>query len=310
MKNDHRPVLLTECLDALSIRPGGIYIDGTFGRGGHSQAILEVLDDNGRLIAIDQDMDAISFAQKEFANEPRFSIVHQSFAAIKTVADELDLMGKVDGILLDLGVSSPQLDNQDRGFSFLLDGPLDMRMDTTKGQSAKEWVNEAKEAEIATVLKEYGEERFAKRMARAICAHRENVPFTTTKELADVVTEANPKWEKHKHPATRAFQAIRIFINRELEAIDGFFADVLDVLAPGGRLAVISFHSLEDRRVKRFMRAKSTVDTLPRKLPVLAKDMAKPPMKLIGKAIKPNDSEIDSNVRARSAVLRIGERVL
>jgi len=310
VKNDHRPVLLTECLDALSIRPGGIYIDGTFGRGGHSQAILDVLDENGQLIAIDQDMDAISFAHKEFANEPRFKIVHQSFAAIKTVAEERDVMGKVDGILLDLGVSSPQLDNQDRGFSFLLDGPLDMRMDTTKGQSAKEWVNEAKEADIATVLKEYGEERFAKRMARAICAHRESTPFTTTKELADVVTEANPKWEKHKHPATRAFQAIRIFINRELEAIDAFFADVLAVLAPGGRLAVISFHSLEDRRVKRFMRAQSKVDTLPRKLPVLAKDMAKAPMKLIGKAIKPRDSEIDSNVRARSAVLRVGERVL
>jgi len=306
----HTSVLLQESIAALNIKPAGTYVDATFGRGGHTREILKKLDPESTLVVIDKDPQAISVAEEIAASDTRVKVFVGSFKNLQKFCSDLNIVGKVDGILFDLGVSSPQLDQAERGFSFMKEGALDMRMDTTKGQSAKEWVNEAKEADIATVLKEYGEERFAKRMARAICAHRESTPFTTTKELADVVTEANPKWEKHKHPATRAFQAIRIFINRELEAIDAFFADVLAVLAPGGRLAVISFHSLEDRRVKRFMRAQSKVDTLPRKLPVLAKDMAKAPMKLIGKAIKPRDSEIDSNVRARSAVLRVGERVL
>lgn len=309
MSNEHKPVLLDECLCGLSIKPGGIYIDGTFGRGGHSQAILEQLDEDGRLIAIDKDSDAVAFAKEQFQEESRFCIYHGSFDDVTDFAIDADVVGKVDGILLDLGVSSPQLDNPDRGFSFIKDGPLDMRMDTTQGQSASQWINQAEEADIATVLKEYGEERFAKRIARAICEHRQKEPFKRTLELAEVIAKANPKWEKHKHPATRAFQAIRIFINRELDSLERFLSNVLSLLAPGGRLAIISFHSLEDRMVKVFMRRQAKGEAMPRKLPIRDLEMKGRTFKLIGKAIKPNEHEVKENVRARSAVLRVGERL-
>ena len=309
MSSEHKPVLLDECLCALSIKPGGIYIDGTFGRGGHSQAILNVLGEDGRLIAIDKDSDAVAFAKERFQEESRFSIYHGSFDEVADFAKDANIFGKVDGILLDLGVSSPQLDNPDRGFSFIKDGPLDMRMDTTQGQSASEWINQADEADISTVLKEYGEERFARRIAKAICEYRQKTPFKRTLELAEVVAKANPKWEKHKHPATRAFQAIRIFINRELDSLERFLNNALELLAPGGRLAIISFHSLEDRMVKLFMRKQAKCEVLPRKLPIRDLEMKNKMFKLIGKAIKPSDSEVSGNVRARSAVLRVGEKL-
>ncbi len=308
MERDHKPVLLEECIEALSIKPGGIYIDGTFGRGGHSQEILKRLD-NGQLIAIDKDSEAVKYAL-EHIKESKFSIYHGSFEQISDFAQKAGVFGKVDGILLDLGVSSPQLDKAERGFSFLKDGPLDMRMDTTQGQSAKDWINSAGEADIANVLRDYGEERFAKRMARAICEYRVSKPFETTIELADVIAKANPKWEKYKHPATRAFQAIRIYINQELESLRRLLDNVLACLAPHGRLAIISFHSLEDRMVKRFMRDKARGEVMPRKLPIKDIEMQGRVLKVIGKAIKPKDTELQNNQRSRSAILRVGEKLL
>ncbi|WOD13134.1 16S rRNA (cytosine(1402)-N(4))-methyltransferase RsmH [Pseudomonas sp. NyZ704] len=303
----HVSVLLDEALDGLAVRPGGLYIDGTFGRGGHSRAVLARLSEEGRLIGFDKDPEAIRVGEQLAAEDGRFVVIQRSFADMAEELRQRGLHGQVDGVLLDLGVSSPQLDDAERGFSFMQDGPLDMRMDPTSGQSAAEWINSAAEEDIATVLKEYGEERFAKRMARAVVTRRAQQPFSRTGDLAEVLKEANPAWEKHKHPATRAFQGIRIFINRELDDLADGLKAALDVLAPGGRLAVISFHSLEDRMVKLFMRREAKGAPLPRDLPIRDADI-QVSINLVGKAIKPSATEVAGNPRARSAVLRIAEK--
>ena len=303
----HESVLLNESLDGLAIKQDGIYVDGTFGRGGHSGALLKRLGEHGRLIAIDKDPEAIKYAHTHFTDK-RFSIHQGSFADMHQIAETCDVLGKVDGILLDLGVSSPQLDNADRGFSFTQAGPLDMRMDLTQPLDAALFVKEASEKELEHTFREYGEERYAGRIARAIVRERDIMPIKTTLQLADIVKEANPNWEKHKHPATRVFQAIRIHINRELADLQVCLEQSLDVLATGGRLSVISFHSLEDRMVKRFMRSKAQGPQLPKSVPIKDVDI-KTNFKRIGKAIKPTNDEVKSNVRARSAILRIGEKI-
>ncbi|MDH5444882.1 MAG: 16S rRNA (cytosine(1402)-N(4))-methyltransferase RsmH [Gammaproteobacteria bacterium] len=304
---EHQPVMLEEALAGLAIKPNGTYLDGTFGRGGHSGAILHELE-QGRLIAMDKDPLAIATGEKLMSQDARVSIHHGSFASLKQVVQDADCLGHVDGILLDLGVSSPQLDEAERGFSFQQDGPLDMRMDPSRGLSAAEWLATAKEQDIASILKEYGEERFAKRIARAIVKARLEAPINTTKRLASIVAAANPKWEKGKDPATRSFQAIRIFINQELEDLKTCLGSVMDVLAPGGRLVVISFHSLEDRIVKRFIREQTKGDQYPLDLPITHVQL-QVKMKAIGKAIKPGRDEIEINPRARSAVMRIAEKL-
>ncbi|WP_313690402.1 MULTISPECIES: 16S rRNA (cytosine(1402)-N(4))-methyltransferase RsmH [unclassified Pantoea] len=304
----HTTVLLDEAVNALNIREDGIYIDGTFGRGGHSRLILSQLGANGQLLAIDRDPQAIAAAAE--IKDPRFSIVHGPFSALAEYVTERGLNGKIDGVLLDLGVSSPQLDDAERGFSFMRDGPLDMRMDPTRGQSASEWLLSAEEADIAFVLKTYGEERFAKRIARAIVERNREQPMTRTKELADVIYAATPVKDKFKHPATRSFQAIRIWINSELEEIDIALKGALSVLAPGGRLSVISFHSLEDRLVKRFMRDQSRGPQVPAGIPMTEtqlKALGGRELKTLGKLV-PGDAEVAENPRARSSVLRIAER--
>lgn len=304
----HQSVLLHESIAGLAIKSDGIYCDGTFGRGGHSQEILNALNEKGRLFAIDKDPDAINYAHERFGSDQRFKIMHGSFADIRQLALEEHILGTVDGILLDLGVSSPQLDTPTRGFSFMQQGPLDMRMDLTQELDAQKFVNEADVEEMTQVFKLYGEERFAGRIARAIITARMNTPITTTLQLAEIVKEANPKWEKHKHPATRVFQAIRIHINQELDDLTRFLNDCIEVLAPGGRLAIISFHSLEDRIVKQFMRDKEQGERLPLEVPVRFEEI-KTNFKRIGKAIMPKENEVNDNVRARSAVLRIGEKL-
>ncbi len=304
---EHKAVLLDESLAALSIQPAGIYVDGTFGRGGHSGAILQQLGPEGRLLAVDKDPEAIVSAQ-QFAADERFSIMKGSFAELSELASAVGISGQIDGLLLDLGVSSPQLDDAERGFSFSQDGPLDMRMDPDSGQSAAAWLARAETEDIAKVLKEYGEERFAKRIARAIVAAREEQAITTTSRLADIVSKANPAWERGKHPATRSFQAIRIFINRELDDLLTCLDQVLSLLAVGGRLVVISFHSLEDRIVKRFIRNLARGDHFPPGVPV-TQDQVRPRMKMIGKAIRSGQQELADNVRARSATLRVAEKL-
>lgn len=294
-------------MTGLALKPNGIYIDGTFGRGGHSRAILANLQ-QGRLIAMDKDPAAIEAGQKLMATDARFTIHNDSFASLKQLVQQLDCLGKVDGILLDLGVSSPQVDEAERGFSFKLDGPLDMRMDPHSGQSASAWLVVADEKEIAGVLKEYGEERFAKRIARAIVNARLEAPIDTTKRLAAIVAEANPKWEPGKDPATRSFQAIRIFINQELDDLKTCLDDVLEILAPGGRLVVISFHSLEDRIVKRFIRDQARGDEYPPDFPITHVQL-NVRMKTVGKAVKAGKAEVQSNPRARSAVMRTAEKL-
>ena len=303
----HVSVLLNEALGGLNVRTDGLYVDGTFGRGGHSRAILDQLGESGRLIAFDKDPEAIRVGEQLAAEDGRFVVVSRSFADMAEELRQRGESGQVDGVLLDLGVSSPQLDDPERGFSFLNDGPLDMRMDPTQGQSAADWINSASEADIATVLFEYGEERFSRRMAKAIVMRRADKPFTRTADLAEVIKQANPAWEKHKHPATRAFQGIRIFINRELDDLSLGLKAALEILAPGGRLVVISFHSLEDRLVKQFMRLEAKGAPIPRGLPVRESDIAVS-IKLVGKAIKPSAEEVAINPRARSAVLRIAEK--
>lgn len=303
----HITVLLNEAVAALVTDTSGFYVDGTFGRGGHSALILQHLATDGRLLAIDKDLAAIEAAAR-FGGDSRFAIAHGSFAELAQLVTERGMAGKVTGVLLDLGVSSPQLDEAERGFSFMQDGPLDMRMDQTRGQSAADWVNTASEDDIVWVFKEYGEERFAKRMARAIIAERQKSPFTRTKHLAEVIKEANPAWEKGKHPATRAFQAIRIQVNNELTDLDQVLEQALSVLAPGGRLVVISFHSLEDRAVKRFIRRQELGDPVPKGLPV-RDDQLNKRMRSIGKAIKASDEEVNANVRSRSAVMRVAEKL-
>lgn len=304
----HQSVLLTESISALAIRPNGVYIDATFGRGGHSRAILAALGAEGRLIAIDKDQDAVDFAQQEMRGESRFTMNQGSFAEIGKIAETLGVHGQINGILFDLGVSSPQLDTPERGFSFMHPGPLDMRMDQTQSMSAAVFVNEGSAQEMAQVFKEYGEERFAKRIANAIVAARTEHPIVKTERLAEIVKRANPKWEKHKHPATRVFQAIRIHVNQELAELKKALSASLDALAVHGRLVVVSFHSLEDRIVKQFMRTQAQGVVFPPDLPIQAVEM-KRHFKRIGKAMKPSDEEIQQNVRARSAVLRIGEKI-
>ena len=295
-------VLLAESVSALSVRADGSYLDGTFGRGGHSREILSRLSPAGQLIAVDKDPAAEASAQA-LAGDSRFKFVAGSFADIASYVGD----GSLDGILLDLGVSSPQLDDAARGFGFSGDGPLDMRMDTRSGMTAAEWIASAPEQEIADVIKTYGEERFARRMAAAIAKVRIQTPITGTRQLASIIAEANPKWEPNKHPATRAFQAIRIFINRELEDLELALASMVDKLVIGGRLVVISFHSLEDRIVKRFMRDQARGIQLPRHVPVVDSDAGKT-LNLIGKAVKPSEQEIATNPRSRSAVMRVAER--
>ena len=299
---EHVSVLLEESVAALAIKPDGTYLDGTFGRGGHSRAILRSLSNSGRLIAFDKDPQAESSAE-QFSEDPRFEFVRASFAEISSRVETSEL----DGILLDLGVSSPQLDNAERGFGFSDDGPLDMRMDTRAGMTAAEWLATAPEEDIADVIKTYGEERFAKRMASAIVKARAESPITRTKQLATIVAEANPKWEPHKHPATRAFQAIRIFINRELEDLEIALGHTVDALSEGGRLVVISFHSLEDRIVKRFMRDQARGQQLPKHVPVIDSDTGKT-LNLVGKAVKPSTDEVQRNPRSRSVIMRVAER--
>ncbi|MFZ7306090.1 16S rRNA (cytosine(1402)-N(4))-methyltransferase RsmH [Avibacterium avium] len=311
---EHFTVLLNEAVDGLALKEKGIYIDGTFGRGGHSRLILSRLSQDGRLIAIDRDPRAIAAATQ--IQDPRFQIEHNSFSAIPEICEKLGLSGKIDGILLDLGVSSPQLDEAERGFSFMKDGPLDMRMDTTQGLSAAEWLQQVSEQDLAWVLKTFGEERFAKRIAQAIVNYNKNArqngtePLNRTLQLAELIAQSVPFKDKHKHPATRSFQAIRIFINAELEELERVLQGALQVLAPQGRLSIISFHSLEDRMVKHFMRKQSKGESLPKGLPLREDQIQRSQtLKTIGKAIMPSEQEIAQNARSRSAVLRIAERV-
>ena len=299
---EHVSVLLAESVSALSVRADGSYLDGTFGRGGHSREILSRLSPSGKLIAVDKDP-AAEASELSLANDPRFQFEPGSFADISRIVTDNSL----DGILLDLGVSSPQLDDAQRGFGFSGDGPLDMRMDTRTGMTAAQWLASAPEQDIADVIKTYGEERFGKRMAAAIVKARAETPITGTRQLANIIAEANPKWEPHKHPATRAFQAIRIFINRELEDLELALECMVDKLVVGGRLVVISFHSLEDRIVKRFMRDQARGIQLPRHVPVVDSDAGKT-LNLVSKAMKPSNEEIARNPRSRSAVMRIAER--
>lgn len=304
----HCSVLLAESVAALVLDPSGIYIDGTFGRGGHTRAILDKLNTHGRVIAFDKDPQAIAYGKEFFANEPRLLLVHASFAQLAQVLEEQNLVGAINGVLLDLGVSSPQLDQAERGFSFMQDGPLDMRMDTTVEPSAAQWVNSAKEADLMQVFFDFGEERFARRIARAIVARRDKKPFARTKDLAEVVAAANPKWEREKHPATRVFQAIRIFINKELDDLQQGLACAFEVLKPGGRFAVISFHSLEDRIVKRFFKEGAKGQDFPKGLPIRA-DQINRTLQLMTKPIKAGAEELKINTRARSAVLRVAEKL-
>ncbi len=306
--HEHRSVLLEETLAALAIKTDGIYLDGTFGRGGHSGAILQRLGPEGRLLATDKDPRAVEAALHRFGTDARFAIVRGSFTRLAEEAAARGWQGRVDGILLDLGVSSPQLDDAARGFSFRREGPLDMRMDPESGISAAQWLANAGEREIAQVLKEYGEERFAKRIARAIVHSREAAgAIETTARLADVIAKAHPRWERDKHPATRSFQAIRIYINRELEELDAVLPKALELLAPGGRLAVISFHSLEDRRVKRFIQQQERGDAPP-DLPIMEAQIRRR-LKRVGSAVRAGEDEVKENPRARSAVLRTAEKV-
>ncbi|VAW51585.1 16S rRNA (cytosine(1402)-N(4))-methyltransferase [hydrothermal vent metagenome] len=304
---NHQPVLLNEALASLSIQPSGIYIDATFGRGGHSRAILQQLSEVGRLIVFDQDPEAIAFAQQNFVDEPRLTIEHCNFNQVASVVEQLSLTGKIDGVLMDLGVSSPQLDDAERGFSFLRSGPLDMRMDTEQGITAAQWLARVKPADLINVLKKYGEEKFAKRIATAIVETREQREITETGDLAEIISNAIPVKEKYKHPATRSFQAIRIYVNQELRSIERGLKGAASVLAKSGRLSVISFHSLEDRIVKRFMRDISSRPKLPAGLPVMEADI-EVPFQLVAKSVTAGAKELEVNPRARSARLRVLER--
>lgn len=302
----HKTVLLHGAVDALVTTEDGIYIDGTFGRGGHSREILSRLNPNGRLIGIDKDPQAIAEGQRLMAQDARFQIAQNSFAEMKDVLSQNGL-SQVDGVLLDLGVSSPQLDQAERGFSFLRDGPLDMRMNPQAGLSAAAWLAGADEQAIAKVLFEFGEERFARRIARSIVATRGETPLTTTAQLAELIASAVPVREPGKHPATRSFQAIRIFINNELDDLETLLGDVVELLKPGARLVIISFHSLEDRLVKRFIRDQERGPKIPAHIPLTAQQY-QPRLRAVGKALKADDDEVTDNVRARSAIMRVAEK--
>ena len=304
----HQPVLLDEVLEALAVKPDGVYVDGTFGRGGHAAAILARLGPAGRLLAMDKDPAAVRSAGMQFGDDPRFEIEQGAFTMLNQLLARRQLQGRVNGLLLDLGVSSPQLDDAARGFSFTVDGPLDMRMDPDAGISAAHWLQQAGEHEIAVVLRELGEERFAGRIARAIVRARTAAPLRTTRQLAELVTAAVPVREAHKHPATRTFLALRVFINHELDDLRAVLAQVPDVLAAHGRLAVISFHSLEDRIVKRFIRDEFRGGPVPAEFPLAGMDH-QPRLRPLGRAIRCSDAELQRNPRARSAVLRVAERL-
>jgi len=306
----HITVLLDEAVNGLGLKEDGIYVDGTFGRGGHSRHILARLGAKGRLIAIDRDPRAIETGEALMKEDPRFTIIHGPFSELAEYIKELGLAGKIDGVLLDLGVSSPQLDDAERGFSFMRDGPLDMRMDPTSGISAAQWLAKADVDDIGWVLKTFGEEKFAFRIARAIVADRTETPFLRTLQLAQLIERLCPKREKKKHPATRSFQAIRIYINSELEEIHKVLDGALEILAIGGQLSVISFHSLEDRIVKRFIRKQEKGREYPPGLPLTDQQMQHgKTLKSLGKALKPSAEEINENARARSSVLRVAQKI-
>lgn len=307
MQPTHVPVLMHEAVNGLAIREDGLYLDATYGRGGHSGSILAQLKEQGHLLALDRDPDAVADARQRFGEDPRFSVRQLNFADMQIVLQELGWIGNVDGLLMDLGVSSPQLDLAERGFGFSRDGELDMRMDPAHGQSAAQWLSKVDEQELVSVLKNYGEERYAKRIAAAIVSARVREPITRTAQLADIVKQAHPRWERHHHPATRSFQAIRIRINGELDAISHALQSASTALRKGGRLCVISFHSLEDRLVKRALRTPVPDPTIPRHLPQPTADLH--PWRSVGKAVKASADELAVNPRARSAVLRVAERV-
>ena len=304
----HQPVLLNEVLEALNVKQNGIYVDATFGRGGHSSAILSRLGQEGRLIAFDQDPEAIAYGRERFADDSRIEFEHCNFSEMGSVIVKRGLGNRIDGVLMDLGVSSPQLDDAGRGFSFLKSGPLDMRMNTEQGESAMQWLARVEMRDLILVLKRYGEEKFAKRIATAIIETRKEQVIDNTAMLASIISDAIPVKEKHKHPATRSFQAIRMYINQELPSIESGLQAAASMLAVGGRLAVISFHSLEDRMVKRFMRDISSRAKLPPGLPIMEKD-EEPPFRLVGKSWIAGAQELAANPRSRSARLRVLERV-
>ena len=304
----HQPVLLNEVLETLNVKQGGIYIDATFGRGGHSSAILSGLGREGHLIAFDQDPEAIAYGRKQFEDDPRIEFEHGNFSEMESVIVGRGLKDHIDGVLMDLGVSSPQLDDAGRGFSFLKSGPLDMRMNTEQGESAMQWLARVEMRDLILVLKRYGEEKFAKRIATAIIETRAEQVIDDTAMLASIISDAIPVKEKHKHPATRSFQAIRMYVNQELQSIESGLQAAASVLSVGGRLAVISFHSLEDRMVKRFMRDISSRPKLPAGLPIMDKD-EQPPFRLVGKSWVAGKQELAENPRSRSARLRVLERV-
>ncbi|WNL40356.1 16S rRNA (cytosine(1402)-N(4))-methyltransferase RsmH [Halomonas sp. PAMB 3264] len=302
----HTSVLLDGAVDTLVHQTDGVYLDGTFGRGGHSRLILSRLDESGRLLAMDRDPQAIAAAAE--IDDPRFAITRREFARLGEYAKELGLHGKLAGILLDVGVSSPQLDDPERGFSFMRNGPLDMRMDPTQGESAADFLARASEADIAHVFKALGEERFGKRLARAVVTRRAEKPFTHTLDLAEVLKAAHPAWEKGRHPATKAFQGLRIHLNGELDQLDAALEAALEALAPGGHLVVISFHSLEDRRVKRFIRHHVRGDNdLPRGVPI-RDDQINRRLEALNKGVRPSEDEVAQNPRARSAVMRAAKK--
>ncbi len=306
----HAPVMHDEVMQKLNVQPGGVYVDGTYGRGGHAKSILSCLDKNGRLIVMDKDPDAIKAAQESMGQDSRVTIFHDDYAHLYERLVTMDLTQSIDGVLLDLGVSSPQLDDATRGFSFQKNGPLDMRMDPTQGESAAQWLARADEAAISRVLWDFGEERYARRIAGKIVEIRQLTAIDDTASLAELIRGCVPQGKRHKHPATRSFQAIRIHINQELAHIGYFLDSMFDLLKIGGRLLVISFHSLEDRLVKRFFKNHSSRPKIPRGLPVRDSELiASIRLKLVGKAIKAGVKELELNPRARSAVLRIAERI-
>lgn len=307
LSETHIPVLKREALDALNIREGGVYVDATIGRAGHAQAIAERMGESGRLIGFDRDPHAVELGRQVFADDARVTILHSEFNRMRQMLADFTEFEKVDGVLMDLGVSSPQLDQAGRGFSFMRDGLLDMRMDTSQGETAAQWLARVDEADLVKVLFELGEEKFARRIARAIVVTRSETKLESTLQLASIVEQAIPKKDKHKHPATRTFQAIRLHVNQELFQVSDALPQAVQLLNEGGRLAVISFHSLEDRIVKRFIRDLATPNLPPKNIPV-TEEAYLTPLRTIGKAIKPSKAELAENPRSRSSVLRVAER--
>ena len=302
----HTSVLLNEAINALNVAADGLYLDGTFGRGGHSKEILKGLSDKGLLVCIDRDLSAIKYGQKNFSHEKPIQLVHTDFANALSSLQSQGLPEKFDGILYDLGVSSPQLDEPERGFSFLRDGPLDMRMDNSQGQTAAQLLAEIEEKDLANIIFRLGEEKFSRKIARAIIDKRAEEPLVSTAQLVALIEEVITRREKHKHPATRTFLALRMYINDELGQVEAMLPQAVKMLKPGGRLAIISFHSREDRIVKRFFKGLTVGPVLPKRLPI--QEAFQAPIKLVGKAIKPSAAELHDNPRARSAILRIAER--